>query len=164
MTLLATVEARIERTLKAAGFQKRGGQYSANRNDVVLLLQLQRSVSSTKENIRITLNAGVFSPSIAKTLGFAITNPKISNCHWSERLGYMLPIHKDVWLEVHNEDQAREVGDELAEALDNYVLPALNAVDSNSKLKSLWSGGKSNGITSIQRQDYLKALSQGIAT
>lgn len=156
--LMRLIHQPIERVLKLHGLGRKGNNYSGQRNDVVLLVQLQKSDASTAEKLILTVNLGIFSRPLAKKLGYDISSPTVPDCHWRERIGFLLPVQDDKWWTVTADKDAIRVGEELANALSTYGIPTMNNLDSSAKLRDLWSSGQCPGLTEGQRKDYLKTL------
>ncbi len=106
------------------------------------------------------MNLGVFSRIVAGKLGINTSEPTIPDCHWRERIGFLIPDRFDKWWEVNDEHQAQQVGAEIVALLDSVGIPALEAVASTRNLRMLWASGRSPGLTDVQRQRYLDRLEE----
>ena len=153
-----TILAQMHELLKPMGFRKKGKLFFSNVNDVVLFIQLQGSRSSTKDMLKVTVNAGVFSRTVAERVGNT-HDPNIYESHWRARIGFLIPEQRDKWWKVSNEAEATRCASEITSALANYVLPEMQSLASTEKLRSLWEAGKGPGLTDFQRTQNLKALS-----
>src|SRR5262245_15177901 len=156
--LIDIVQKHVGNLLKGVGFRKSGQNYYSERNGITLLIQIQKSDRSSAERSILTVNLGVFSPTVAKRLGHQILRPTIAQCHWRQRVGHLFPVPSDKWWSMSDPDGAKEVAQELVDALLTFGLPTLQTVDSNEKLEKLWKSGAGPGLTDGQRKDYLKAL------
>lgn len=156
----SAVLERIQGVLKPIGYRKRGNTFLAERNDVLLLVQLQKSHKTTRDTLIATLNLGVFSPALSQKLGLVDERPTIPDCHWRQRIGDLLPEQSDKWWEIHSEEEAIAAGNEIAGLLERYGIPALEEVSSSAKLRTLWLSGQSPGLTEHQCQRYLGALDE----
>jgi len=148
---------RMHQVLKPAGFRKAGSTFSADTNDVVLFVQLQSSSKTTGAKLVATVNLGVFSRTIATRLG-NMRKPNILDGQWQERIGLLIEGRRDKWWEISSNDEAMEVGEEIARILLQAALPQFQRISSSNGLKRLWETGKSPGLTEYQRLQYLKAL------
>ncbi len=151
---------QIYNVLKPAGFRKRRNTFMAERNDVVLLIQLQKSLRTTRNCLIVTINLGVFSPILRSKLGYATQRPAMIYSQWQERIGFLLPEHRDKWWTVCDEEQALKVAEEIAGVIVKYGLPTLEELSSTDKLRLLWESGRSPGLTEAERQRYLRILSE----
>ena len=131
-------------------------------DDVVQMIQLQKSQASTKEHLRVTVNVGVLSLPLAKRLGYHEQKPQIPLCHWRVRLGHLMPMKQDRWWEVKESSDAEEVGREIADLLTNYAIPSVEEVNTTEKLRSLWESDRCPGLTDFQRIEYLTLLQNNI--
>ena len=150
--------AQMHELLKPMGFRKKATLFSADVNDVVLFIQLQSSSSSNKDVLKVTVNAGIFSRTVAQRLGNT-HEPNIYDAHWWERIGFVLPAQRDKWWTVSNEAGAKLCASEITSLLANHVLPEMQSMASTESLKSLWQAGKARGSGPDGREEYLKALS-----
>ncbi len=149
----------VHAVLKPVGFSKSGNSFSAQRNnDVVWVVQLQKSQKSTTDVLIATVNLGVFSHLLATRLGRDSKEPSVWDCHWQERLGFLTPERSDRWWEVQTIEEAQRSGEELSGLLTKYGLPTFEVLSSTAALQELWSSGRSPGLTEVQRQRYLKAI------
>jgi hypothetical protein len=156
---IKVIMAVLSDTLSNFGFRKRGRYYFVNnKDDVMLLIELQKSRSSSDFTLVFTINLGVYSRTLAKALGSEMTKPETCDCHWTERLGFLLPGRDDKWWHVANIEEAEIIAKEICSWLVRAGLPTLSTVDSTGKLKDLWLRGKCPGLTDFQREEYLTAL------
>lgn len=153
-----TIKSRIKSLLQPHGFRQRGNNWYALRNDTLLLIQLQKSVDNTRNRQALTVNLGVYSQTLAGIMGDTAGCSTATDCHWYLRLGRVLPEPSDEWWEVISDEDAALIGDDIAQALEAYGLPALEQVSSTDRLIELWQQGRSPGVTALQRAKYLAAL------
>jgi len=148
---------QIHQVLKPAGFRKTGSTFSAGRDDVVLFVQLQSSSKTTNLKLVATVNLAVFSCTIAKKVGNT-RKPNLLDAQWQERIGLIMEERGDKWWEIGSNEEALEVGEEIARVLIEAALPQFHGISSNDGLKKLWETGASPGLTEYQRLQYLKAF------
>jgi hypothetical protein len=156
--LTTTILTRVHVVLKPPGFRKNGSIFTKECGDVRLAVSLQKSQSSTSAQVTVTVNLKVCSYPLCRALGYAPDHPLAAEGHWQQRLGFLLPMSRDLWWTARSLDQAAGVAEEIADALLWYGLPALEAVSSTEKLRALWESGRSPGISNQQRTDFLAAL------
>lgn len=124
------------------------------------LIDVQRSAKSTRERVVFTLNLGVWSDRIA---GFMPSSskaqpPAITECHWRERIGFLLPKREDEWWSITQVDDVEVVKRELAPALENVVIPVVLAHIGDEALRDEWLCGEAPGLTDMQRLMYLSIM------
>lgn len=156
-----SILAGLRAFLSPHGFRRKEPTFTAERGDLFLLVNLQRSTSSTKDVLILTLNLGVYSVLLAdraREEGQFAPPSSIWACHWNRRIGGLMPGNSDQWWRLARDGDAALVEKELLEGLERYGLPALEGVASTARLRALWETGASPGLTDKQRQDYLALL------
>ena len=151
------VLARMREVLKREGFKKNGSNFFKQENDVYLSVQLQSSVFSAQNDLKLTVNFGVFSILIKENFN-VLNNPSLVNSHWRERIGFLDEGKSDKWWTITNLNEAEAAGREIAGILQEKGLPVLYNLNSTVKLILLWKKGKGAGITDYQRQKFLEML------
>ena len=149
-----SITSAMEGYLRNAGFRKRADVFVRPVADVFHLVALQASQSSTRNNLKVTVNLAVQVPALAESPA----NLSISTAHWSQRLGHCLPKPSDVWWTASTPEQATFVAAQIVEALQQYGVPALESLSDSSALLKLWESGKSPGLTRHQAARYAAAL------
>jgi hypothetical protein len=144
----------ISEVLRPAGFRKTGSVFSREVNDVLHIVGLQSSTSSTASSLRITVNIGVVVP----TLLSSSQQPDVWSSHWRQRIGMLMSERSDLWWSMSTEQEAHAAGAEIAAAVQQFALPALSAIENAAALARLWKSGVSPGLTQVQAQRYLHRL------
>jgi Domain of unknown function (DUF4304) len=147
------VAAPVAELLKRHGFRKSGLNFAAPRSGVALLVGLQSSTGSTRESLRVTCNLGIRVDELS-----AVTGASVWDAHWRRRIGFFLPEPRDYWWVCSSAEQARAAGQEIAGLLEAQALPAMERLASPAALATLWSLGRSPGLTERQRVENLAAL------
>src|SRR5215475_15381823 len=109
--------------LKTAGFRKNKALFALQQNDTTLFVQLQSSTTSTKDVLVVTVNLGIFSRSVAESVGNTHA-PNIYEAQWRARIGRFLH-GSDKWWEVRSEQEAEVCGLEMTKILIDKVLPEM---------------------------------------
>ncbi len=150
----------LQAVLKPQGFRRRGKTFVADGADVTLLVNLQSSTSSTKDELLVTVNLAVHSLALAERVynEEAIRSKSVWDSHWSRRIGFLTEHQQDYWWRIGDDEQAERASRHMAYILAEDGLPALREVDSTAKLKALWEQGQSPGLTEAQRVRYLELL------
>lgn len=147
-----TLLGKMYDVLKPSGFRKKGSTFVKEcGDDVVLEVNLQKSSSSTSAGLRATVNLRVYSRTLSRAMGHSMDYPADPHRHWEERIGSLMPEQRDRWWSVPTSQAAVQAGEDIAEALSRFGLPALDAVSSTEKLRTLW-------LTHGKEPDYVAVL------
>lgn len=146
------VLAQMREVLKPEGFKKKGNNFFRRETDVYLFIQIQSSMSSSQNDLRLTVNLGIFSTLIEQS------NPSLISSHWRERIGFLSEKKFDKWWTITNLEKAETAGAEISNLLQEKVLPLLYSLNSTAKLISYWENGEGGGITELERKKFLKIL------
>lgn len=143
----------LRATLKSYGYKRQGNYFYKQDNENVCVIQLQKSMSSSANEIKFTVNLGVCSQAI-RQFG-SVTPPKnkpiIDDCHWNRRLGELLPIKYDKWWYINENTHINELKQELQSHIVSLVIPEIEAYSQDEQLLALWMTGQCPGITDIKR-------------
>lgn len=147
----------LSSSLQAEGFRRQGRTFSARRQGNWAVVEFQRSQKSSANAVLFTINLGIASTTIFRFDGVdAESPPPVERCHWSTRIGFLLPRKEDTWWRIESESDLGRLRGEIGRALDEIALPKLDALLSDDALCEYWLEGGSDGLTEIQR---LRALS-----
>ncbi|MCG3134332.1 MAG: hypothetical protein HMLKMBBP_01637 [Planctomycetes bacterium] len=149
--LKARVLDSMAAVLRPAGFRKRGSVFERSVANVVHLVSLQSSASSTVRACRVTVNLAVWVPRLHPT-----RNPDVWDSPWQQRLGSVMSEPGDRWWPLESDASADSAADEIRSALTRFGLPALDALSSESALLELWRSGK--GTTAGRAADLIRIL------
>lgn len=151
---IQTLLSSMRHLLKLRGFKKRGAIFHRPIGDVVHLISLQSSRSSTGDSARVTVNLAVWCK-IFDDSGIA---PSVWTAHWRERLGHEMPAKADVWWTISSDEGLASATSEIMIALESYGLPALDGLPSSASLLALWDSGVSPGLTRRQATECAERL------
>jgi hypothetical protein len=144
--------------LRALGFAGRGAVLRIMGQDTCGVVQFQRSVTNTRDKLRLTVNLGVVCGDLLDTGPAGLKKVRVWEAHVQERLGMLLPERFDKrWAITAATDRdalAQEISDLIVRVAVPYILRYLS-VDS---IISLWKSGRSPGLTDKQRINLLAAL------
>lgn len=152
--------ATLGQLLKSEGFYKKGETFYIQTEGNWGIINFQKSRDSTKVESKFTINLGVWSKNVAASLDdVAYDKPEIEVCHWSKRVGFLLPQNRDFWWIVSETTPLDEkLIDELKDIVKTKAIPEIKNHASDESLKNDWISGHSEGITEFQRYSYLTAL------
>lgn len=151
-TFKATILKGLQESLGGLGFKKRGSTFHREVGDVIHLVSLQASQSSSASTLRVTVNLAVAVPSLGGRLD------DVWSAQWRERIGTLLPEPQDRWWNVSSAQEAEAVVQEISQFLAQYGLPAQARISSTAELLQLWESGKSPGLTAVQASRYVDQL------
>ncbi len=140
------------------GYRRVGTVFKREAHDVVHLVELQGSRHSTANEYTYTVNVAVFIPALVYEDSRATTKPTVAAAHWRQRLGYLGPEREDTWWSATNAKESAANGQDIRLKLTRYALPLLDELSSAAAVASLWSEGRSPGLTEHQRKEYLARL------
>jgi len=148
----------LAQSLETLGFRKNKESFIAFHGDFVVLIQLQKSVSSTSDRCKLTLNAGVLFEGLLDGGRRTGGSYRFDDCQVKYRIGDFLDGTPDKWWTLESESDARSACLELRTLLSEQALPALEDVVSVQALIRLWESEEAPGITEVQRIRYLMQL------
>jgi hypothetical protein len=154
MTRLATEP--LAASLKSCGYRKMGRKFCRALGDVDHLIVIQKSVSSSAREIRVTVNLGIWIRSLAPIRAGVPDKADLWSAHWQARIGHLMPAPKDRWWTATSDDEASAIGQEMAGALTKYGLPMLERFPDARTLVALWREGASPGLTEFERRRLLE--------
>jgi hypothetical protein len=155
------VVGQMQVVLRPAGFRRQVKSFTAERDETVLLVQLQGSERSTASDAALTVNLGVFSRALQAHGERGLSSIAGYTCHWWQRIGFVSPDHSDRWWRVHGPVSAVEAGAEIAALLKLYGLPALERLSSTDRLRAHWRDGGDGGVNRTMRDRFLAVLETG---
>jgi len=154
--------------LKSAEFSRSSNTFRKWTNDVCLIVNLQGNKWNTADRYQFTINLGVFSPAayrLEHELGWTFPDfvsfsdedskeyeqdwaqrlaaPREVDCHWRERLGWLMPEPSDKWWELQSESQIPSLSREVPPSLVRWGLPAIERLASNEALRDCFLTGRS---------------------
>lgn len=158
------VHRESSQTLRKYGFSRSGQTNYLQREGNWGLINFQRSKDRRTDAVVFTINIGIAS---GRLLRFfpppkfrveATSKPDIWDCHCQERLGDLLPAHRDTWWRINSETDIEPLVSEIRGYLIELAIPEINMYISDEALRDLWLTGKSPGLTKLQRLEYLSVL------
>lgn len=144
--------------LKEKGFRRTGKVFHWLNLENWAVISFQRSTKGSAQLIAFTVNLGVASGSLLRFFGNPARVPTIDQCHWRQRLGFVMPEASDRWWRLSTDHDSERLVDELSEALVKFAIPAIEVHLQDTALRTVWESGVAPGITETDRQKYLSAL------
>ena len=144
------VLSALRAALGAAGFKAKGSTLSRPSRDVVHLVDLQGSQSSTSTTFKCTVNLGVLVLALHREDYGLSRAPATWLAHWRERLGFVCPERRDLWWTASSMVEAHGVADDVATRAKAFAVPALDALPDKASLLNLLQSGRNPGLTAHQ--------------
>jgi Domain of unknown function (DUF4304) len=148
----------VANVLKTHGFRKLGNNFLRDNKSVCLIVQIQKSGSSTSSVIKVTVNLGIYLWSLAHLHWTEVKRPAVEISHWRARIGHVSHYGTDKWWTVSSKDAAEHVANEITITLEREVLPLMESLASEKAIRDLWSNGSCPGLTDAQRLKNLSEL------
>lgn len=121
--------------LKADGYRKDGRTFRRERERCIHVVNLQSSRSSTADEVRFTMNVGVYFRQVHALLagcgGPGRRGPTEADCTIRARIGPLSPARSDTWWTAtrgSTPEALRALADELREAYERHARPWLDRV------------------------------------
>lgn len=145
----------------ARGFTRTGLTYRSRRGENYVVIQLQSSVSSTRQAAKVTVNLGIWNRRVAT---FDDPEPGAKReltfeaCHWSTRLGNLRTPPRDEWWTIDGSPRDAIERTAIEDLLVEKALPELERLSVDRALCDLWLSGQAPGRTAFQRLYDLSIL------
>lgn len=124
--------------LKPMGFKKKANNFYLKLDTVGQIINIQRSSSSDKDNIRFTINTGIFVPEFwvvfydYRDKGFS-DYPTEPECLLRKRIG-ALKNQQDTWYDINERTDEQQLLFEMRINLTDFILPYFNRLDNAEKI------------------------------
>ena len=153
-TVLSEATIRVADALKTLGYTRSGTRFIRRGTEVLSLIELQTSRSSTNNELSFVVNFGVVV--ISLTEGSDLSKPTYTDCHWGSRVSGQDGVER--WWTVRVEDSPAELAEMLESVLRREVLPALESKQTEEAMIALWQTGRSPLLVEAQRLLFLGLL------
>jgi hypothetical protein len=150
------VTDKLSELLKERNFKKKGNFFSLSNGDLTYFIGLQSSQSSTADILKVTINTEIASAVISKLDDISL--PIEQQRHYSRRIGFYLDNRQDKWWTIDSINTAEIAAKEMADIINEKVLPNFDALKSTSDLANLWRTNGYIGVTEGQRKNYLNLI------
>lgn len=151
--------SEVNQAIKPLGFKKNGNTFFYNQDNNIGLINFQKSRSSSSDNILFTISVGVYSNSLhvfdSPCIG---SKPIIDDCHWWQRIGFLLPEKNDHWWQIDAATSLPDLINEIKDVLNSLAIPEIKKHISDESLQDYWMQGISSGLTDQQMYLYLIAF------
>ncbi len=160
MDKFKTLLAEAFNVFKIKDFVKKGDTFYLTRNNNWGLINFQKSRSSLAGTFSFTINVGVCSNALRKTVdrGDMSMKPDIEDCHWKRRIGFIMHQKQDYWWKIDDNTNLDSITEEIISVIKASALPAIEGHISDESLELEWTIGVSDGLTEFKRHVYLTTL------
>lgn len=144
------VAETVAPAFKRAGFKKQGLNFRLQTSTAWMVLNIQKSQWNDAEDISFTGNMGVRFHEVHRLHLLQVSDVQdgpagVVNCHWSERIGDLMPEPHDHWWRVIDDRSADRAAKELAPLLAAVIVKLRDVADDvalqKRKIEYLRSGG-----------------------
>lgn len=124
--------------LKPMGFKKKANNFYLKLDTIGQIINIQRSSSGDKDNIRFTINTGIFVPEFwvvfydYQDKGFS-DYPTEPECLLRKRIG-ALKNQQDTWYDINERTDEQQLLFEMRINLTDFILPYFNRLDNAEKI------------------------------
>ena len=155
----AFIKECIHPFLKTKEYKKKKNTFYHTHSDGnVSIINFQKSRKSEKDKTEFTINIALLSFRIASFFGIQTDDFELDDCHWKTRIGHLLPEKHDIWWTIEPSTALNHLCSTIKDLLEQCVFNAIAEIHSDNNLRDLWLGGKSPGLTNIQRLICLSVL------
>lgn len=142
------------------GFVKKGNSFYLEAHKNFGVINFQKSRESTKEDIKFTINFGIYSDILGELEYHSnnVVKPEVELCHWRARVGAFMKNSHDFWWEVKVLDDLNSVTLNVMEIVQNIVMPEINKRLNDDGLISCWMNEAFAGTTEIGRFIHVTTL------
>lgn len=127
--------------LRANGFKGSAGAYELPSQSHWVVLGIQASVYSSKDEVKFTLNCQVVPRDVWEEARgerpYLGEKPKPNTIAggflWHSRIGMLMPAGQDQWWSLRASDNAEVLAGEVAAAVRDYLLPAIRREIDNGR-------------------------------
>jgi hypothetical protein len=158
----ASLLSDITETLKPLGFKKKGATYYRRAENNLMVINFQKSKSSTAHSAIFTINLGVCSTLLWDWSKEYNSNqpllPHASDCHWRIRIGDLLPQQLDHWWQLEDGVPAANLAKEISSILVDRAIPEMDKYIKDENLQQCWLEGHSGGLTVYEMYKYLTVM------
>lgn len=140
-SFMKTFAEGMARALLPAGFRKgKGGAFARSFDEVTQIVQPQRSASSNRCSLRVTVNVGLSAKAVAEELQARGYPPrKEIDCQARSRISSFLDHpREDKWWDVSDDTEAQGASQEIEAVLRRCVLPKLDAQRNGASVLATW--------------------------
>jgi hypothetical protein len=150
----------VARDLRSAGFIRKGSTFTKAVGSNALIVNVQKSTSSSQAEIRFAVNLGVVVGELLDSDRAGPAEVKIEEAHVRTRLDAVMGLPRDQWWQIGPSTDSDALAKEVVSMVRDVALPYLGDLNTTRAVVNLWRSGVSPGLTARMRERYLRQLSQ----
>ena len=132
------IKVGFHEVLKPIGFKKKANNFYLQLEEVGQIINIQKSTFGTKEEIRFTINTGIFVPEYWRGLAYNHNKeipsfPTEIDCLIRKRIG-RIRYQCDTWYDINENVDANELIQEMKTNIIDFILPYFKTIDTHKKL------------------------------
>ena len=129
MDILKEIIKSITPFLKEKGYRKKGNTFFINPDKNYGIINFQKSQDSHRDEIKFTINFGVYSNLLGQIVDFDYDNsevPDVWACQWLVRIGDFMLNQPDFWWQIQAGDDFSEIISNIIDNIQNIILPEIS--------------------------------------
>lgn len=149
---------RIAPFLKEKGYRKKGNTFFINPDKNYGIINFQKSQDSNKDEVKFTINFGVYSDLLGKVVDFDYDDsevPDVWACQWQVRIGDFMPNRPDFWWKIKADDDFSEIISNIVDNIQNIILPEIDKRLTDGDLMNSLIKGDFTESTAVETFKYL---------
>jgi hypothetical protein len=150
----------VARDLRSAGFIRKGSTFRKAVGSNALIVNVQKSTSSSQAEIRFAINLGVVVGQLLDSDRAGPAEAKIEEAHVRTRLDAVMGPPRDQWWQIGPSTDSEALAKEVVSMVRDVALPYLSDLSTTRAVVDLWRSGVSPGLTAQMRERYLRQLNQ----
>ncbi|WP_165835267.1 DUF4304 domain-containing protein [Chryseobacterium viscerum] len=158
MDRLKEIIKSITPFLKEKGYSKKGNSFHLKSDKNFGIINFQKSQDGNKDEIKFTINFGVYSDLLVKVVDFDYDNSKVPDVwssQWQARIGHFMPDGNDFWWKIQPEGNLSEIISDIIDNIRNIILPEIDKrLTDEGLMKSLIKGDFIRS-TAVEKFKYL---------
>ncbi len=133
------------------GFAAKKNTFFVRKSNNCGLVSFKKSSTSSANETIFTIDIGISSQRLKHFFSDTYNLPTIDQCHWRQRIGFLLPRGYDLWWTITSNTDLCNLCKTIKDILSMYAIPELETYMSDDSLRDLWLTGESPGLTDIER-------------
>lgn len=129
MDILKEIIKSVTPFLKEKGYSKKGNNFYLKSDNNFGIINFQKSQDGNKDEVKFTLNFGVYSDLLGKVVDFDYDNSKLPDvwaCQWQARIGHFMPDRQDFWWKFQVGDDLYKISTNVIDNIQNIIVPEID--------------------------------------
>lgn len=132
------IKEGFHKILKPLCFKKKTNNFYLKLDTIGQIINIQKSVFGNKDNIRFTINTGIFVPEYWLAF-YDYSNKEVPDyptepdCMIRKRIGGLRNQY-DTWYDIKEQTDEQQLIEEMKKNLNNFILPYFERINSTEKI------------------------------